>query len=143
MADLTLTTTIKLTDANGNDNNITSKTYTITGVTENLGGNIDVTNASEQIIYGVGTAGLGALAAMSLLYIENLHASNFCRIRLNKNGAETLDMKLPAGGHFLFYTTDLDADTGEGAFSAFVQYDEIKAQFDTAAGTLLMKMYST
>lgn len=96
-----------------------------------------VSDASEITILNVAAAaGAGQLTALDFLCIINTDTLNFCRLRISKNSGQTFDVKLLPGQVFLLHNRKLSANTGAGAFSAFVDLDAVKAQFDTAPGTL-------
>ena len=78
--------------------------------------------------------GQGKFIRSSIRYIRitNLDNTNFIRVRFKKSGAETVDVKVDAGATFMLSSGSMDADTGAGAFSAFVDIDNISAQADTA-----------
>lgn len=78
--------------------------------------------------------GRGKFVRASIRYIRitNLDDTNFIRVRFKKSGAETADVKVDAGATFMLSTGSMDADTSAGAFSAFVDIDDISAQADTA-----------
>jgi hypothetical protein len=78
--------------------------------------------------------GRGKFVRASIRYIRitNLDDTNFIRVRFKNSGAETADVKVDAGATFMLSTGSMDADTSAGAFSAFVDIDEISAQADTA-----------
>ena len=78
--------------------------------------------------------GQGKFVRSSIKYIRitNLDNTNFIRVRFKKSGAETADVKVDAGATFMLSSGSMDADTSAGAFSAFVDIDNISAQADTA-----------
>jgi len=78
--------------------------------------------------------GQGKFVRSSIKYIRitNLDNTNFIRVRFKKSGAETADVKVDAGATFMLSSGSMDADTAAGAFSAFVDIDNISAQSDTA-----------
>jgi hypothetical protein len=78
--------------------------------------------------------GQGKFIRSSIRYIRitNLDNTNFLRVRFKNSGAETADVKVDAGATFMLSTGSMDADTSAGAFSAFVDIDNISAQADTA-----------
>ena len=78
--------------------------------------------------------GQGKFVRASVRYIRitNMDNTNFIRVRFKKSGAETADVKVDAGATFMISTGSMDADTSAGAFSAFVDIDNISAQADTA-----------
>ncbi len=78
--------------------------------------------------------GQGKFVRSSIKYIRitNLDNTNFLRVRFKKSGAETADVKVDAGATFMLSSGSMDADTSAGAFSAFVDIDNISAQADTA-----------
>ncbi len=71
-------------------------------------------------------------SAIRYIRITNLDDTNFIRVRFKKSGSETADVKVDAGATFMLSTGSMDADTSAGAFSAFVDIDNISAQADTA-----------
>ena len=78
--------------------------------------------------------GQGKFVRSSIRYIRitNLDNTNWIRVRFKNSGAETADVKVDAGATFMLSTGSMDADTAAGAFSAFVDIDNISAQADTA-----------
>jgi hypothetical protein len=78
--------------------------------------------------------GQGKFVRSSVKYIRitNLDNTNFIRVRFKNSGAETADVKVDAGATFMLSTGSMDADTAAGAFSAFVDIDNISTQADTA-----------
>ena len=78
--------------------------------------------------------GQGKFVRASIRYIRitNLDNTNFIRVRFKNSGAETADVKVDAGATFMLSTGSMDADTSAGAFSAYVDIDNISAQADTA-----------
>jgi hypothetical protein len=78
-------------------------------------------------------------SAIRYIRITNLDDTNFIRVRFKNSGAETADVKVDAGATFMLSTGSMDADTAAGAFSAFVDIDNISAQADTATGLALLE----
>ena len=78
--------------------------------------------------------GQGKFVRSSIKYIRitNLDNTNFLRVRFKKSGGATADVKVDAGATFMLSTGSMDADSTPGAFSAFVDIDNISAQADTA-----------
>lgn len=94
-----------------------------------------VDSANEVELIELNTnAGKGKFNRASIRYIRitNLDNTNHLRVRFKKSGAETADVKVDAGATFMLSTGSMDADTSAGAFSAYVDIDEIAAQADTA-----------
>jgi hypothetical protein len=71
-------------------------------------------------------------SAIRYIRITNLDNTNWIRVRFKNSGAETADVKVDAGATFMLSTGSMDADSTPGAFSAFVDIDNISAQADTA-----------
>lgn len=94
-----------------------------------------VDSSNEIDLIELNTAnGQGKFVRSSIKYIRitNLDNTNFIRVRFKKSGAETADVKVDAGATFMLSSGSMDADTAAGAFSAFVDIDNISAQADTA-----------
>jgi len=94
-----------------------------------------VSSSGETDVVELNTAnGQGKFVRSAIRYIRitNLDDTNFIRVRFKKSGAETADVKVDAGATFMLSTGSMDADTSAGAFSAFVDIDDISAQADTA-----------
>ena len=110
-------------------------TRTITSVAEADRRVMTVSSSGEMDLIELNTAnGQGKFVRSSIRYIRitNLDDTNFIRVRFKKSGAETADVKVDAGATFMLSTGSMDADTAAGAFSAFVDINEISAQADTA-----------
>jgi hypothetical protein len=112
-----------------------SHTRTIDNIAEADRRVMTVDSSNEIDLIELNTnAGKGKFNRASIRYIRitNLDNTNFLRVRFKKSGAETADVKVDAGATFMLSTGSMDADTAAGAFSAFVDIDEIAAQADTA-----------
>jgi hypothetical protein len=112
-----------------------SHTRTIENIAEADRRVMTVDSSNEIDLIELNTnAGKGKFNRASIRYIRitNLDNTNFLRVRFKKSGAETADVKVDAGATFMLSTGSMDADTAAGAFSAFVDIDEIAAQADTA-----------
>lgn len=112
-----------------------SHTRTIENIAEADRRVMTVDSSNEIDLIELNTnAGKGKFNRASIRYIRitNLDNTNFLRVRFKKSGAETADVKVDAGATFMLSTGSMDADTSAGAFSAFVDIDEIAAQADTA-----------
>lgn len=110
-------------------------TRTISNVAEADRRVMTVDSANEIDLIELNTAnGQGKFVRSSIKYIRitNLDNTNFIRVRFKNSGAETADVKVDAGATFMLSTGSMDADTAAGAFSAFVDIDNISAQADTA-----------
>lgn len=125
-----------------------TETITLNGVDQ--GGTVtetisNVTQIAKSIV-NIGTSvadilGFGSVNAQgqyirtSVKYIRvtNLDDTNFIVLGLSKTGADTFYIKLEAGKSITFGNDDLEIDASGGAFSAFVEADNISAMADTAA----------
>jgi len=111
-------------------------TQTIASVAEMDRRIMEVASSGETDILELNTQnGQGKFVRANIRYIRitNLDNTNFIRVRFMNSGAETADVKVMAGASFMLSAGSMDADTGGGAFSAFVDIDEIKAQADTSS----------
>tara|TARA_R110000751_G_scaffold82539_2_gene166093 strand:+ start:3782 stop:4234 length:453 start_codon:yes stop_codon:yes gene_type:complete len=112
-----------------------SHSRTISNVAEADRRVITVSSSGEMDLIELDTNnGQGKFVRASIRYIRitNLDNTNFIRVRFKNAGAETADVKVDAGATFMLSTGSMDADTSAGAFSAFVDIDNISAQADTA-----------
>jgi len=110
-------------------------TRTITSIAEADRRVMTVSSSGEMDLIELDSNnGQGKFVRSSVKYIRitNLDDTNFIRVRFKKSGAETADVKVDAGATFMLSTGSMDADTSAGAFSAFVDINEISAQADTA-----------
>jgi len=110
-------------------------TETITGVTQISKSIINIGTAVADIM-GFGSVNAqGQFVRTSVKYIRvtNLDDTNFIVLGLSKTGADTFFIKLEAGKSVMFGNDDLEIDASGGAFSAFVEADNISAMADTAA----------
>ena len=112
-----------------------SHSRTISNIAEADRRVMTVSSSGETDVVELNTAnGQGKFVRSAIRYIRitNLDDTNFIRVRFKKSGAETADVKVDAGATFMLSTGSMDADTAAGAFSAFVDIDNISAQADTA-----------
>jgi len=66
-------------------------------------------------------------------FVMNRDDTNFVRIRISQNGGDTVDFKLEAGEFMILWNKKMEVNTTEAAFSAFVDFDMVSMQADTAA----------
>jgi hypothetical protein len=91
---------------------------------------------SEVTVIAFGSAvAAGTFIAANIKYIRvtNKDDTNFIRVRVTDVSGQTFDVKVEAGKSFMMGNTKESANTNGGAFSAFVDCDNISAQADTAA----------
>ena len=133
MATGTLTIQVKTALTLDGANYDTDNTTTIPNVTNVMPLQKTIPSASEIEILKIGTSGVaGELDNIRAFHIVNKDSTNFVRIRLLKAGADTADFKIEAGSQMIFNNSDLSVDAAAGAFAAFVQFDTILCQADTA-----------
>lgn len=65
---------------------------------------------------------------MKYLQIVNKDTVNYCRIRVKKNGADTLDMRLDAGKPFIMGNVKESVSATAVAFAAFADADSVNMQ---------------
>ncbi len=91
---------------------------------------------SEVTVMAFGSAvAAGTFVAANVKYIRitNKDDTNFIRVRGTKTSSQTFDVKVNPGCSFIMSNVKESANTNAGAFSAFVDMDNISAQADTAA----------
>lgn len=140
-ADLTVTLTMTLTlDGENRDVEIT---HTISSIVEYRNVIVDVPFGSElEILARTAAGGLGELTGSVAMLIQNLDDTNFCRVRVNEAGGDTFDKKLLPNEWLMFFNQEMETNVAEAAFVAFVDFNEIKAQFDTADSQVKVIMYN-
>lgn len=77
-------------------------------------------------------AGTFIAANVKYVRITNKDDTNFLRVRVTKISGQTFDVQVDPGKSFLMGNVKESANTNGGAFSAFVDADNISAQADTA-----------
>ena len=91
---------------------------------------------SEVTVIAFGAAvSAGTFIAANVKYIRitNKDDTNFIRVRVTDVGGQTFDVRVDAGKFFTMGNTKESVSATGGAFSAFVDADNISAQADTAA----------
>jgi len=110
-------------------------TETISSVTQIAKSIVSIGTTVADIL-GFGTVNAqGSYIRTSVKYIRvtNLDDTNFIVLGLSKTGADTFFIKLEAGKSVTFGNDDLQIHATGGAFSAFVEADNISAMADTSA----------
>ena len=130
----TLTVTIKeeliLNGAEHGSENVIS----ISSVTESLHRIIDVPNATETTLveYGSATGGSTFIDnSTQYLRITNLDDTNFATLRVLGTSEEYF-VRLDAGGSFMLFNDEMDANATGSQAVALGNIESIKAQADTA-----------
>jgi hypothetical protein len=132
-ADLTVTVTEAVT-LNG-QNQGGSHTLTVSSVTQTARNIVNIGTSVADII-GFGSVNAqGSFIRTSVKYIRitNLDDTNFIVLGFSKTGADTFFVKLEPGKTWMAGNDDLQIDASGGAFSAFVEADNVSAMADTAA----------
>jgi len=90
---------------------------------------------SETEIIGISAAaiGRGIFSGFDLLILTNQDDTNFARIRVSENGGDTFDYKLLPKQLLILTSDQIEVNTTEAAFGAFVTADMVSGQPDTAA----------
>ena len=133
--------------ATGNLTVTTTATVTISGVTYSHSDTKIVTAVTnpydqiisvpttEEVIFTIATNNAGAtFKVVNYLHIKNLDTVNTCRIRFKDTGAHTHDVDLAAGEWLTVWNNKINVSTTAGAWSAFTNWDEVSADFDTLIG---------
>lgn len=137
MAVGTLTSTVQVSLTLGSTEYNLSSAASVVDVSAAVNQVVSVPFATEIEIFKVGaTPGPGQLTNIDYIAIMNRNATNSCRIRIAKSGAETVDFKILPGDTKLLYTKDISVSETGVAFAAYVDIDTISARFDIADGEL-------
>lgn len=97
--------------------------------------NIVPVPTSEIEIIQLSTAaaiGKGTFSDFNGFFIMNRDDANFVRIRVSQNAGDTVDFKLEAGDFMVLWNKKIEVNTTEAAFTAFVDFDTVSMQADTA-----------
>ena len=95
---------------------------------------IRVPTATETEIIGVsGTVDRGVFDTFDILILINRDDTNYVRLRLSQNANDTFDHRLDAGECFIIFNPNIEVNTTEAAFAAFVTADRVSAQANAAA----------
>jgi hypothetical protein len=138
MAIATATLTVQISESitlNGQPIN-SSNSVSIASIKDVIKRTVTVPLASEtSLVTLAAAAAAGALITGNLKYlrITNTDATNFLRLRVKKAGAEAADFRIDAGKSMIICNSKLYVHQTSGAFAAFVDWDTISVQPDTAA----------
>lgn len=110
---------------------------TISAVTRADRNIVPVITAGEQEIIelfsGASAIEKGSFADFDAFAIMNRDDTNFVRIRWSEDGGDTVDMRLDPGEFMMLWNSKLEVNTTEAAFGAFVDFDTVSMQADTAS----------
>ena len=127
----TITQTMTLTMA-GVTRNI-SFTKTINAIKDYDARVVEVPTSEVDIITLTAAAvGKGQLPSFNHFTIINRDDTNFVRLRIRQAGGDTADFKLEPGDWFNLWNNQIEVNTAAGAFVAFVTWDTIALEADTA-----------
>lgn len=73
-------------------------------------------------------AGTFVRGDMRYLRITNKDTVNYARIRMKKNGADAMDLRLNAGGSFMLNNAKLSVSETAASFTAFQDADSVSGQ---------------
>jgi len=95
---------------------------------------VPVPTSQVEIIQLVAAAiDKGTFTDFDGFFVMNRDDTNFVRIRISQNGGDTADFKLEAGQFMVLWNKKIEVNTAEGAFAAFVDFDTVSMQADTAS----------
>lgn len=97
---------------------------------------VPVRFATEQDIIelfaGAAAIGKGSFASFDGFFVMNRDDTNFVRIRVSQNAGDTVDFRLDPGEFMILWNERIEVNTTEAAFGAFVDFDTVSMQADTA-----------
>lgn len=134
----TLTKTTSLSLPLGGETYLVESVETVTGVTNAFKQRITVPITEVKLLTIAAVAAGATLKDLDFIHIENIDATNACRIRFSKATSETFDYELLAGKTITLFSKNISVAATAGAFSAYVAMDQILAQADTAPLELLV-----
>ena len=107
---------------------------TLSAVTRAVRNIYPVSTSQTDLITLFTAAGIdkGTFTDFDGFFVMNRDATNFIRIRISQNGGDTVDQRLDPGEFMILWNSKLEVNTTEAAFGAFVDYDTVSVQADTA-----------
>lgn len=115
---------------------VTETQYIVPDVNEYANRIMTIPTGSEVTVVAFGAAvaaGTFITGDLKYLQITNLDTTNYARIRVKKNGADTLDMRLNAGCPFIMGNAKESVSATAAAFTAFQDADSVNMQAYGAA----------
>ena len=132
--DATLTITVN-EDIKLNGHQLGSKVVqSISGINEASRRIFSVPTSETEILALSSSAGAGTYVTGDIQYIRvsNMDDTNFVRLTFASGSLNRYDMKLPANKTAMFTSPSISGSDGGDSFSAFVDFDSMKAAADTA-----------
>lgn len=91
------------------------------------------TDLIQLQVPGVSTSNdKGTFADFDGFFIMNRDDTNFVRIRISKAGADTVDFRLDPEEFMILWNSKMEVNTTEAAFGAYVDFEDVSIQADTA-----------
>ena len=91
------------------------------------------TSEVDLITLTAAVVGKGQFSAFDGFFIVNRDDTNFVRLRIRQAAGDTADVRLDAGDFMCFWNSKLEVNTTAAAFGAFVDWDTVAVQANTAA----------
>ncbi len=130
-SDALITQTVALSLA-GEDFNLTA-TRTLSAVTAADRRIIPVPTSEVDVVTLTSAAvGKGQFESFDFFMIVNRDDTNFVRLRVREAGGDTSDFRLDPLEWMIFWNSKMEVNTTAAAFGAFIDWDTIAAQADTA-----------
>lgn len=130
-SDAVITQTVAYTE--GAETRTVTFSKTISSVSQSMNRLVDVPTAEVELAtLTSAVVGKGQSESFNFFSLVNRDDTNFIRLRIFETGGDTADFKLEPGDWFTIWNSKLEVNTAQGAFAAFVDWDTIALQADTA-----------
>lgn len=90
------------------------------------------TSQIDLVTLTAAAVGKGQFQSFNHFVIMNRDDTNFVRFRISESGGDTSDQKLNPGEWMVLWNSELEVNITEAAFTAFVTWDTVSVQADTA-----------
>lgn len=91
------------------------------------------TSEIDLITLTAAVVGKGQFSSFDGFFIMNRDDTNFVRLRVREAGGDTSDFRLDPGEWMCFWNSKMEVNTTAAAFGAFIDWDTIAVQADTAS----------
>ncbi len=91
------------------------------------------TSEIDLITLTAAAVGKGQFSSFDGFWIVNRDDTNFVRLRVREAGGDTADFRLDPGEWMCFWNSKMEVNTTAAAFGAFIDWDTIAVQADTAS----------
>lgn len=130
-SDAVITQTVSYTE--GGETRLVTFSKTVSDVAQSMNRLVDVpTSEVDLATLTSAVVGKGQTESFNYFSLMNRDDTNFLRLRIYQTGGDTMDIQLDPGDWFTIWNSKLSVNTAQGAFAAFVDWDTVAVEADTA-----------